>query len=78
MDFTFIHVFKNCNIRQPKYDSLNLQLIEFSLNQIRQLFSYENPMPNFIQVKCYEQVGSTNCKLFATVYAVNILNGNNV
>ena len=35
-------------------------------------------MPNLKQIKCYEQVGSTNCELFAIVYAVNILNNNNV
>ena len=33
-------------------------------------------MPNFEQIKCCEQVGITNCGLFA--YAVDILNENNV
>ena len=35
-------------------------------------------MSNFKQIKCNEQVGSANCELFATAYAVNILNGDNV
>ena len=35
-------------------------------------------MPNFEQIKCYEQLGSTDCGLFAVAYAVDILNGNNV
>ena len=59
------------------YDSLNLQPTDFLLNQIRQLFSCDNSMPNFEQIKCYEQVGSTDCGLFAIAYAVDILNGNN-
>ena len=60
------------------HDSLNLQPTDFLLNQIRQLFSCDNSMPNFEQIKCYEQVGSTDCGLFAIAYAVDILNGNNV
>ena len=35
-------------------------------------------MPNFEQIRCYKQVGSTDCGLFAIVSAVDILNGNNV
>ena len=35
-------------------------------------------MPNFEQIKCYEQVGSTDCGLFATSYAMDVSNGNNV
>ena len=35
-------------------------------------------MPNFEQSKCCEQVGSTDCGLFAIAYAADILNGNNV
>ena len=36
-------------------------------------------MPNFEQIKCYEQVGSTDCGgLFAIAYAADILNGNNI
>ena len=35
-------------------------------------------MPNFEQINCYEQVGSTDCGLFVIAYAVDILNGNNV
>ena len=62
----------------PIYDSLNLQPTDFLLNQIRQLFSYDNSMPNFEQIKCYEQVGSTDCRLFAIAYAVDILNGYDV
>ena len=31
-----------------------------------------------IQIKCYEQVGSTDYELFVNAYAVDILNGNNV
>ena len=38
------------------YDSLNLQPTDFLLNQIRQLFSYDNSMPNFEQIRCYEQL----------------------
>ena len=29
-------------------------------------------MPNFEQIKCYKQVGSTDCGLFAIAYAVDI------
>ena len=60
------------------YDSLNLQPTDFLLNQIWQLFSCDNSMPNFEQIKCYEQVGSTDCGLFAIAYAADILNGNNI
>ena len=60
------------------YDSLNLQPTDFLLNQIRQLFSCDNSMPNFEQIKCYEQVGSTDCGKFVIAYAVDILNGNNI
>ena len=60
------------------YDSLNLQPTDFLLNQIRQLFSCDNSMPDFEQIKCYEQVGSTDCGLFAIAYAADILNGNNI
>ena len=60
------------------YDNLNLQPTDFLLNQIRQLFSCDNSMPNFEQIKCYEQVGSTDCGLFAIAYAADILNGNNI
>ena len=60
------------------YDSLNLQPTDFLLNQIRQLFSCDNSMPNFEQIKCYEQVRSTDCGLFAIAYVKGILNGNNV
>ena len=60
------------------YDSLYLQPTNFLLNQIRQLFSYDNSMPNCEYIKCYEQVGSTDCGLFAIAYAVNVSNGNNV
>ena len=60
------------------YDSLNLQPTDFLLNQIRQLFSYDNSMPNFEQIKCYEQVESTDCGLLAIAYGADILNGNNV
>ena len=35
-------------------------------------------MPSFEQIKCYEQVGSTDYGLFAIAYALDILNGNNV
>ena len=35
-------------------------------------------MPNFEQIRCYKQVESTDCGLFAIVSAVDILNGNNV
>ena len=36
-------------------------------------------MPNFEQIKWYEQVGSTDCGgLFAIAYAADILNGNNI
>ena len=35
-------------------------------------------MPNFEQIQCYEQVGSTHWGLFTTAHAVDILNGNNV
>ena len=35
-------------------------------------------MPNLKQVKCYEQVGSTDCGLFAIAYAADILNVNNI
>ena len=35
-------------------------------------------MPNFEQIKCYEQVGSTDCGLFAIACALDISNGNNV
>ena len=35
-------------------------------------------MPNFEQIKYYEQVGSTDWRLFAIAYAVDILNGKNV
>ena len=35
-------------------------------------------MPHFEQNKYYEQVGSTDCGLFAIAYAADILNGNNV
>ena len=35
-------------------------------------------MPNFEQIRCYKQVGSTDCGLFAIASAVDILNGNNV
>ena len=35
-------------------------------------------MPNFEQIKCYKQVGSTDCGMFAIAYAVGILNGNNI
>ena len=60
------------------YDGLNLQPTDFLLNQIWQLFSCDNSMPNLEQSKCYEQVGSTDCGLFAIAYAADILNGNNV
>ena len=61
------------------YDSLNLQPTDFLLNQIQQLFSCDDSMPNFEQIKCYEQVGSTDCGgLFAIAYAADILNGNNI
>ena len=60
------------------YDSLNLQTIDFLLNQIRQLFSCNNSLPNFEQIKCDEQVGSRNCGLFAIAYAADILNANNI
>ena len=45
------------------YDSLRLQPTNFLLNQIRQLFSCDNSMPNFEQIKYYEQVGSTDFRL---------------
>ena len=35
-------------------------------------------MPSFEQIKCYKQVEKTDCKLFATTYAVDNLNGNNI
>ena len=35
-------------------------------------------MPNFEQIKCYEQFGSTDCRLFAIADAVDILNGNDI
>ena len=35
-------------------------------------------MQNFEQTKCYEQLGSTDCGLFAIAYAVDVSNGNNV
>ena len=35
-------------------------------------------MPNFEQIKCYEQVRSTDSGVFAIAYAVDILNGGNV
>ena len=35
-------------------------------------------IPNFEQIKCYEQIGSTDCGLFATAYAVDISSDNNV
>ena len=35
-------------------------------------------MPYLEQIKCQEQVGSTDCGLFAIAYAKDILNGNNV
>ena len=60
------------NIRQRKFTT------DFSLNQVRQLFFCDNSMPNFEQIKCYEQVGSTDCGLFAIAYAADILNGNNI
>ena len=60
------------------YNSLNLQSTDFLLNQIRQLFSSDHSMLNFEQIKCYEQVGSTDCGLFAIAYAVDFLNGNNI
>ena len=60
------------------YDSLNLQPTDFLLCQIRQLFSYDNSMPNFEQIRCCEQVGSTDCGLLAIASAVDILNCNNV
>ena len=60
------------------YDSLNLQPTDFLLNRIRQSFSCDNSMPNFEQIKCYEQVRSTDCGLFAIAYAADILNGNDI
>ena len=45
------------------YDSQRLQPTIFLLNQIRQLFSCDNSMPNFEQIKYYEQVGSTDFRL---------------
>ena len=60
------------------FGSLNLQPTDFLRNQIQRLFSYDNSMPNFEQIKCYEQVGSTFFRLFAIAYPVNILNYNNV
>ena len=59
-------------------DNLNLQPTDFLPNQIRQLFSCDNSMPNFEQIKCYEQVGNTDCGLLAIAYAADILNGNNI
>ena len=35
-------------------------------------------MPNFEQIKCYEQVRSTDSGVIAIAYAVDILNGSNV
>ena len=35
-------------------------------------------MPNFEHIKCYEQVGNTDCRMFAIAYAADILNGNNI
>ena len=35
-------------------------------------------MPNFEQIKCYEQVRRTNCGLFAIAHTADILNGNNI
>ena len=58
--------------------SPNLQPTDFLLNQIRQIFSCDNSVPNFEQIKCYEQVRSTDCGLFAIAYVKGILNGNNV
>ena len=60
------------------YDSLNLQPTDFLLNRIRQSFSCDNSMPNFEQIKWYEQVWSTDCGLFAIAYAADILNGNDI
>ena len=40
------------------YGSRNFQPTDFLLNQIRQLFSCYNSMPNFEQTGCYEQVGN--------------------
>ena len=44
-----------------EYNSLNLKPTDLLLNQIWQLFSYDNSMPSFEQIKCYEQDGSTAC-----------------
>ena len=42
------------------------------------IFTYDTSMPKFEQIKCYQQVGSTDCRLFAIAYVVDTLNGNNV
>ena len=60
------------------YDSLDLQTTDFLLNQIPQLFSCNSSIPNFQQIQCCEQVGSTDCGMPATAYTVDVLNGNNV
>ena len=43
------------------YNSLDLKATDLLLNQIWQLFSYDNFMASFEQIKCYEQDGSTAC-----------------
>ena len=35
-------------------------------------------MPTFEQIKCSEQVGSTDSRLCEIAYAADILNGNNI
>ena len=45
-------------------------------NQLSQLFSPDDSLPNFNQVKCISQKGNKDCGVFAIAYAVDILNGN--
>ena len=58
--------------------TLNSQPTDFLLNQTPQLFSYDNSMPNFKQIKYYEKVGNTDYGLFAIAYAADNLNRSNV
>ena len=58
------------------YDSLNMTPTNILLKQISQLFSPDDTVPPYVQHKCYKQVGSTDCGIFAIAFAIDLLHGN--
>ena len=57
------------------FDSLNMKPTSAVITQITQLFSPDNTTPLYHQYKCFQQHGGTDCGIFATAYAVDLLEG---